>query len=123
MHERAERVAAYPLGGVRSHEVCDVGRRARSALGDDFLGERIEQFLAPRDDGYRDTFGGQPERDGASDPHAGAGDQRRATPQLQIHSQPFSPVSATLSMIRLLRMMKITSIGTVLMTDPAISLP
>src|SRR5437660_11000698 len=36
---------------------------------------------------------------------------------------PFSPVRATLSMMRRRRMRKMTSMGTTLITDPAISFP
>ena len=51
------------------------------------------------------------------------GDERTMLASSGVSSQPFMPVSATLSMMRRRRIRNTTSIGSTLRSEPAISLP
>ena len=52
----------------------------------DLLAERFQELTPARHDRHLDALAGKRGRDGAPDPGAGAGDERRPPLELQIHS-------------------------------------
>ena len=88
--ERAHGLIADALGRVRRHHVLHDERRRRVLRPGDLGRELIQQRLAPRHRRDLGTFTSEHPRDGAPDPHAGAGDERGASLELQIHGRRLS---------------------------------